>query len=175
MPVSIQNNARPGLSEFYVNDRWTVSITGAAASSLVTCHAWQDGVDLGVMEQGYTNASGDFTLVGTMGPESIGLWNEQWSVGGVLQSPTLQFRVRPVTFSPSELPFQPIEDHWEYGAIIDPIPEDSFISDDLSVQALPCNALLGGVFHGFWAVPYDLRSSSVGWVLSTRKRIVWAY
>ncbi len=175
MPVSIQNDARPGSGDLYVNDHWTVTITGEAPNSLVQVHAWKDGADQGVQSQGYTNGSGDFVLVGTMGLWSIGLWTEQWSVGGSVILPTLQFRVNPMAVTPSELPVEMVEGRWQFGQSNPVMPTEIFVSDDLTVSAMPCNIRRGMVRVSQWVMPFNLCSASVGQRVSTRRRMVWAY
>ncbi len=173
--LTITNNTHTGSSDFYVSDRWTVQIGGAAPNSAVTNTATKDGGAPGTWTYGTTDADGNATIVGTMGREDMGSWVEVWKVGGVQVPPTLTFRVRALPVAASELPADIVEEWWQYGASNPPMPSELFVSDDLTAKALPSNFRVGMVRVGGWAVPFNLCSGSVGRKLAPRRRVVYAY
>jgi len=93
--VSIVNTTRGGSTVFYVGDTWTVSITGGAANSQVEVNGYAEG---------YTDASGGFSLNGYMASNDVGTWNETWTVAGVAATPNpLTFTVYPASAATCDL------------------------------------------------------------------------
>ena len=76
-PLSVKLNA----DGFKVGDRWTITVTGPAHSS-VQARAWHNGVDRGTAAMGTTNASGQLVLQGQFDASVVGTWNQEWTVGG---------------------------------------------------------------------------------------------
>jgi len=64
-----------------VGDSLQVTISGAAANSLVTLTYTQDG-NPGTWNAGYTDGTGYFQYSDTVASAKIGVWYEVWSVGG---------------------------------------------------------------------------------------------
>lgn len=81
--VRVDNLSRPGAADFYVSDKWSVLIHGAAPNSLVTNTAQRNEFGWSTTPYGYTDANGDFYLIGSMGLGDIGTWTEIWKVGGL--------------------------------------------------------------------------------------------
>lgn len=90
--VTIANLTRGGSSQFLVGDWWSVAINGAPNQQVVGS-AFHNGVSTGSQVFGSTNASGQFSINGTMPFSAVGNWVEDWYVGGVHATPTLQFDV----------------------------------------------------------------------------------
>jgi hypothetical protein len=67
---------------FYVGNSWTLTIAGAAASSLVQISATQNGSSLGTTSYGDTDGSGGWTLSGAFDSSTVGTWVEDFYVGG---------------------------------------------------------------------------------------------
>jgi hypothetical protein len=63
-------------------DTWQVSISGGAPNTQVTVTGGKAGQNA-TSAMGTTDASGNFSLSGSITPDQIGSWNEQWAVGGV--------------------------------------------------------------------------------------------
>jgi hypothetical protein len=81
--ISVVNSSNSMISpSAVVGDIYVVTITGAAANSLVALNYVQNGTP-GEWDAGYTDSNGDWSQ--TAPPKStafIGVWTEQWSVGG---------------------------------------------------------------------------------------------
>ena len=97
----IINLSRPDSAEFYVGDRWRIIAAGRPGAG-VWLHAWQNGTDLGTATLGSTNEYGNFVLEGSMGPETVGDWQEEWYVGDEQLQPILTFNVYPAESAPEE-------------------------------------------------------------------------
>lgn len=122
--VFIWNATRGGSSVSYVGDTWRLSIWRAPAYQPV----WVVANGAGPVYVGETNASGEYTLSGSMSSQEVGVWIETWSVGPENEQidavPNLYFEVRelptepcylaPLTVSPSHLSVTDIISGWSY-------------------------------------------------------------
>jgi len=73
---------------FTVGDTWQITITGAP-NSPVYVGGYQNNIPFATYQLGTTDASGTYTLTGTMGTANIGAWSELWYVGGTLSGNTV--------------------------------------------------------------------------------------
>jgi len=92
--VTVTDNSNAAISpSAVVGDSLQVTITGAAASSLVTLTYTQNGTP-GTYFAGYTDAMGSFTQTDpNVASWKIGAWTEQWDVGGVNVGPNFSLEV----------------------------------------------------------------------------------
>ena len=79
--VTLQNATGTSNTQFRVGDAFRLVITGPA-NSQVTGSSQHDGKGGGSAPFGSTDASGTAIITGTMTPDTVGGWVEQWYVGG---------------------------------------------------------------------------------------------
>jgi hypothetical protein len=91
--IILSNQTRIGQQNFVVGDTFQVNASGPP-NSPVTITGSQNGVDFGTVNVGSTDSNGVFMLSGTEGPDAVGQWIENWSIGGQLVA-TFQFIVAP--------------------------------------------------------------------------------
>lgn len=93
-PVTVQmtNTSRPGSSNFWVGDGFRLVFSGRPGQT-VSNVATFNGTTRPPYNYGTTDASGSYTLTGTMDTASIGTWTQVWSVGEDQATPTLAFSV----------------------------------------------------------------------------------
>ena len=91
-PTSVQlvNSSRPGQS-FRVGDNFAVTVHGSPGQP-VSVSGTQNNVSKGTTPVGTTDATGNFTINGTMTPDTVGNWSETWIVGGAA-APALNYSV----------------------------------------------------------------------------------
>lgn len=85
-----------------VGDTTTISISGAASNALVTLYYSQD-FGSGLFNAGYTDGSGSFQISQVQDSSKIGIWSEQWTVGGANVGPNLNFEIvdKPTSLGPA--------------------------------------------------------------------------
>lgn len=84
--VQLLNITRPGQSNFNVGDQFQVVGTGGKPGQVVTVDGSINGDDLGLSTIGTLDATGAFTVGGTMAPANVGAWQEYWYFDGVLSA-----------------------------------------------------------------------------------------
>lgn len=92
-------NSRGG-NILYPGDTWTVSIAGGAPNSQVVVQGGKNGAT-GSNVMGNTDGGGNFSLSGTLTPDTVGSWSETWSVGGTVAG-SFSFVVQPVASSTTQ-------------------------------------------------------------------------
>jgi hypothetical protein len=85
-----------GTNALQVGDTWLVSITGANANQPVAASGSMPSGAFNNTPMGSTDASGNFSKSGTVGPGDIGAWSESWYVGA-FPSGQFSFTVAPAT------------------------------------------------------------------------------
>jgi len=81
--VALTNTTAYGNPNFTVGDSFIVQITGAAGAEVAT-DGTLNGSPLPYSVVGNIAADGTFSLTGTMDPSVVGVWTENWYVGGQL-------------------------------------------------------------------------------------------
>lgn len=76
---------RYGSSNFVVGDQFSVYAFGNPGDEL-TAQATFNGESLPPSDWGALTPTGQLTVLGTMGPENVGAWSQQWFIAGVLQA-----------------------------------------------------------------------------------------
>jgi hypothetical protein len=73
-----------GSNSLVVGDTWTITITGAAPGSAVSVTGNTSGSNTTPVTTplGSTDVNGQFTLSGQLDPSTVGVWAEDWRVGG---------------------------------------------------------------------------------------------
>lgn len=79
--VVLINATQYGASNFTVGDQFKLTATGNAGDH-VTVTGTFNGQTFSPVDWGTIDNTGQFVLTGTMGPDSVGVWQENWSVGG---------------------------------------------------------------------------------------------
>jgi hypothetical protein len=79
--VTLQNATGTSNTQFRVGDSFRLVVTGPA-NAQVTGSSQHDGKGGGAAPFGSTDASGTAIITGTMTPDTVGGWVEQWYVGG---------------------------------------------------------------------------------------------
>lgn len=83
--VTLTNLTRYGSSNFVVGDQFSVYAFGNPGDEL-TAEATFNGEPLPPSDWGQLTPTGQLTVLGTMGPENVGAWSQQWFIAGVLQA-----------------------------------------------------------------------------------------
>lgn len=91
--IALYNVTRPGSSGFVVGDQFRVAAFGPVGSD-VSAYGTLNGEDLGQTDFGQITSNDDLLIDGTMGPDNVGAWREDWYVGGEYVV-TLNFIVAP--------------------------------------------------------------------------------
>lgn len=91
--LALFNSTRVGTTNFVVGDVFDVVGLGKEGDD-VGVLASLNGVELPWVDYGPMDSSGQFFLHGTMAPEHVGSWHEDWYIGGVLVS-SFNFLVTP--------------------------------------------------------------------------------
>ena len=91
--AQVKNLSRPGAADFVVGEKYEVVVTGTP-DQVVLCAASQNASPPAKATFGRTGKNGRFSLTGTMQQLHLGLWTEQWQVGGVKAAP-FTFEVKP--------------------------------------------------------------------------------
>lgn len=81
--VTLLNTSQYGNPNFRVGDEFQVTVLGAAGQP-VYVNGVHDYVSAGSAFEGNIGPDGRLVITGTMDYGSVGYWNEQWYVGGVL-------------------------------------------------------------------------------------------
>lgn len=89
--VQLANLSRPGKLDFIVGDRWQLTIHGPALQPVADTASFNGQSSTTI--HGQTDASGVWSVTGTMAAEHVGNWTETWKVGSVQATPTLSFKV----------------------------------------------------------------------------------
>jgi len=89
--VSLLNVSRPG-SDFQIGDRFEIVIT-AAPNQLVSVRTFRQGRTDWSPVVGSTDSTGRWSTGGQFEKRDFGSWRENWTVGGKLASPVIQFSV----------------------------------------------------------------------------------
>jgi hypothetical protein len=79
--VALYNTTRIGQPNFVVGDQFQLSAVGKPGEAVEVDPVF-NGDDLGRTLYGQIGADSTFTLTGTQGPETIGVWKEDWYIGG---------------------------------------------------------------------------------------------
>lgn len=90
--AQVRNLSRPGAADFSVGEQFEVVVTGEPNQAVIGA-ASQNGAVMARSSFGRTDKNGRFTLTGSMGPDNIGTWKEQWQVGE-LKAPPIEFQVK---------------------------------------------------------------------------------
>lgn len=91
--ISVVNTANSAISpSAVVKDNVTVTIIGAAPNALITLNYTYNGTP-GVWNAAYTSASGNWLYSAAAPSSQIGLWTEQWTVGGSNIGPKYTFEI----------------------------------------------------------------------------------
>jgi hypothetical protein len=91
--ISLQNVTRVGQQNFVVGDTALITVQAQPGQQV----AWdpiQNGNDRGMAVLGTTGSDGSWKFQGTIGPDQVGQWLENWFVGGKLIA-TFSFIVVP--------------------------------------------------------------------------------
>jgi hypothetical protein len=92
--VQLVNTSGGSSDQFQVGDHYRLTVAGGPPNSVVTLSAVQNNVTSSVdMPMGNSDSSGTYILDGVMLTVHLGTWREQWSMGGVLASPSIAFNV----------------------------------------------------------------------------------
>lgn len=83
--VLLSNLTRYGSSNFVVGDQFQVLATGNPGDE-VTAQATFNGQQLPATDWGSIPDTHQLKITGTMGPDNVGAWSQQWFVAGVLQA-----------------------------------------------------------------------------------------
>ena len=86
-PIQLLNLTRLGQANFVVGDQWEIIGTGKPGQ-IVSVGGTFNGAQLAISVQGTLDDSGGWGEKGTMPPESVGAWHEDWYLDGIL---TVQF------------------------------------------------------------------------------------
>lgn len=78
--LSLQNLSTGNAATLKVGDNWRISISGATPNAPVSVNGGKNG-SMASTPMGSTDANGNFVLTGTITPDEVGLWAEQWYVG----------------------------------------------------------------------------------------------
>lgn len=81
--LDLGNTTRIGQVNFVVGDNFFIAANGKPGDE-VTCQAIFNGQPLGLADFGACDSRGLFTLAGTMGPDQVGVWHEDWYIAGQL-------------------------------------------------------------------------------------------
>lgn len=79
--VSLFNTTRLGQPNFVVGDGFLILAQGPVGSD-VTVHAWFNEQDHGEADYGPIGLGGGLNITGTMTPDVVGVWREDWYVAG---------------------------------------------------------------------------------------------
>jgi len=161
--VLIYNYSRFGASNFYVGDRWIVVIEGATPSSLVTNTAQRNDFGWSTTSYGYTDNTGRFYLIGSMGPGDIGIWEEIWKVGGVQVGSSLFLTVLPSPYPlPTEDPIPIVEERWAYG-----LDDEAHMTPPLDFDVLDGATTIYGKTIDFFVGMTRVEQIGLAWNIST--------
>lgn len=83
--VGLFNLTRYGSLNFSVGDQFEVIALGPPGDD-VSVMASLNGDQLPPLDEGTIDSTGQMFITGTMGPEHVGVWNQQWSIGGALMA-----------------------------------------------------------------------------------------
>lgn len=81
--VALLNTTRVGTQSFTVGDKFWVLINGSPGQD-VSVNSTLNGQDLPPVDYGPIDNTGQMNITGTIGPESVGGWSEQWFIEGNL-------------------------------------------------------------------------------------------
>jgi hypothetical protein len=81
--VTLTNTTAYGNPNFTVGDQFTVTAYGPPGQA-VSVYATLNGVALPAAAEGLIGLNLSLTINGTMGPGDVGVWTQNWYVGGVL-------------------------------------------------------------------------------------------
>lgn len=81
--VSLFNTTRVGAVNFVEGDMFQLLVIGHQGDD-VQAAGTLNGEDLGTTDYGQIDSTGQMIITGTMGPDVVGVWSQQWYVAGVL-------------------------------------------------------------------------------------------
>jgi hypothetical protein len=81
--VSLENLTRVGSQNFVEGDQFQLLAFGSSGDD-VQASGTLNGADLGTTDYGAIDSTGKMTITGVMGPDVVGVWSQQWYIGGTL-------------------------------------------------------------------------------------------
>ena len=93
LSISFQNLTSGNNQTLKIGDKWVIEVHGNGNAPVVVTGS-RDGKPVNFGAMGTTNDSGIFKLEGSVLPDQVGAWVENWTVGGV-QAGVLVFTILP--------------------------------------------------------------------------------